>query len=272
MNVSVADDNPRPIRPAEPVWGNVPKELTSKARWVLWRWELRAGKWTKAPLQPDGSYASSTDPATWSQFDLVQHEYHTSDRFDGIGFVLDGSGLIAWDLDYVVEPDDSIRENQDPDARSLADRLINVAQLVVSGLGLHAVGPALFERLTGRNDLAGLFRAGLGLRGPLSRAEASGLADDAERQLRGPIDYTFGKRILLARLLDRLVQCAHDVAEELRAEGLALTAGNLETKLIFAVGFARPPSDIVPLGVTMLEVERAIPDAVRFYLDGARRR
>jgi hypothetical protein len=32
----------------------IPSELKEDRRWVLWRWELRDGKWTKPPKQPNG--------------------------------------------------------------------------------------------------------------------------------------------------------------------------------------------------------------------------
>lgn len=162
------------------------------------------------------------------------------------------------------------RDRENPDARSLIERLVEVARVVVSGLGLGAVGPALYDSLTGTDDRARLFRAGLGLRGSLSRDDASRLAEEVEHVLRGTRDHTFDKQMVLARLLDNLVQCAHDSAEELRAEGIPITAANLETKILFAVANSRPQSDIVPAEVTQLEAERALADVARWFLKGCR--
>jgi hypothetical protein len=102
---------------AKPRWGNAPVPppkpktyardltrlpralvpLTQKKRWVLWRWELRNDKtgkwkWTKPPLQPNGTYASSNNPKTWSTHADVLDAFE-SIKADGIGYML-GSGLI----------------------------------------------------------------------------------------------------------------------------------------------------------------------------------
>ena len=100
----------RPPRPTEPVWDAIPAALTVLRQWVLWRYEQRSDKWTKPPLQLDGSPASSTNPATWSSFEFVQSAYLSGRDFDGVGFMLDGSGLTGWDFDHVVRPDGTIAD------------------------------------------------------------------------------------------------------------------------------------------------------------------
>jgi putative DNA primase/helicase len=45
---------------------NIPKELTERPQWVLWRYEERAGKLTKIPYTQCGRRASSTDLTTWT--------------------------------------------------------------------------------------------------------------------------------------------------------------------------------------------------------------
>ena len=40
---------PRPPRPPEPLWENIPEQLIAERRWVLWRYELIKGKYTKIP-------------------------------------------------------------------------------------------------------------------------------------------------------------------------------------------------------------------------------
>lgn len=75
----------------------VPRALTDRPRWVRHR--------NKVPLRPDGVAASSTDPGSWSSF----AEVAACDLGDGFGFVLNGDGIAAIDLDGcltggVVEP------------------------------------------------------------------------------------------------------------------------------------------------------------------------
>ena len=48
----------------------------------------------KRPVMVDGSAASSTNPATWASFSVVQ-----IGAGDGFGVVLDGSGLGCYDFD-----------------------------------------------------------------------------------------------------------------------------------------------------------------------------
>lgn len=54
-------------KPAERFAG-VPDELKAEASWVLWRYEHRDGKPTKAPRQTNGRRADSTKPETWTTF------------------------------------------------------------------------------------------------------------------------------------------------------------------------------------------------------------
>ena len=69
----------------------VPSRMRQADRWV------RHDR--KRPVMPDGRSASSTDPATWSSFD----EAMAGQAGDGVGFVLNGDGLVCIDLDGCVE-------------------------------------------------------------------------------------------------------------------------------------------------------------------------
>lgn len=92
----------RPI-PLAPIFENFPSILTAMPSWVMWRYELKDGKWTKVPKQPNGSNASTTNPATWSTFDRVRAAYRP-EKFDGVGIVLTGkpldNGLYLIGLDF----------------------------------------------------------------------------------------------------------------------------------------------------------------------------
>jgi primase-polymerase (primpol)-like protein len=80
----------------------IPQALFNRNRWLIWTRRPRAGKFTKAPVNPyTGRLASITDPRQWSGFDQAQR---AKERFrcDGLGFVLNGDGIIAIDLDDCV--------------------------------------------------------------------------------------------------------------------------------------------------------------------------
>src|SRR5690348_7641329 len=70
----------------------LPRELTSRDRWV--RRSTR-----KMPLTTDGGAASSTDPSTWCSYG----EAKASEAGTGLGFVLDGDGIVCVDLDHCVD-------------------------------------------------------------------------------------------------------------------------------------------------------------------------
>ena len=75
----------------------LPLALTSRDRWVRWRFETRKGKPTKVPVAIDGRRASSTDTATWTSFAAASK----SPLGEGLGFVL-GDGIGCIDVDHCV--------------------------------------------------------------------------------------------------------------------------------------------------------------------------
>ena len=83
----------------------VPGDLTSLARWVCWAWVRDGFKWTKIPKQASQPTrnASSTDPATWSDFPTAVSAAEANGL--GIGFVFNGDGLVGIDLDDCREPE-----------------------------------------------------------------------------------------------------------------------------------------------------------------------
>lgn len=61
------------------------------------RWARSGGRDGKAPVQPNGRMASSTNPSTWSSFEDVQEG-------PGVGFgVFMGGGLACLDLDNALD-------------------------------------------------------------------------------------------------------------------------------------------------------------------------
>ncbi|MGO9605665.1 MAG: hypothetical protein ACLQAT_20145 [Candidatus Binataceae bacterium] len=136
MSTPAVDQPPRPCALA-PRFENFPAELIRLLKWVLWIYELRDKKWTKPPFQPNGSRASSTDPATWSSFATVMRAFSTG-RFDGVGFVLSpGDGLVGFDFDHCL--DSTTQRITDPKIAGYVARLNSYTEISPSGMGLRVL-------------------------------------------------------------------------------------------------------------------------------------
>ncbi|MFC7130576.1 hypothetical protein [Haloferax chudinovii] len=116
---------------------NLPPELVERDQWVCWRSEKRGGKKTKIPVAPgEGSFASSTDPATWSDFETALH-FVTNERADGIGFVFtEDDPIVGVDLDDCRDPETG---DVDEDAQDIIDRLDSYTEISPSGTGYHVL-------------------------------------------------------------------------------------------------------------------------------------
>lgn len=117
-----------------PQFENIPQAMKDESRWVCWMISVRNGKPTKLPIDPKtGQAASSTNPATWSDFESAVSRYQ-SDGLAGIGFCL-GDGWLGVDLDDSVDADGTFS----PLAEFVIDRLASYAELSPSGSGVHVV-------------------------------------------------------------------------------------------------------------------------------------
>ena len=108
----------------------LPFELTSRARWIR-----RTA--TKIPLQTDGRVASSTNPFTWTDYE----DAASSTAGVGLGFVLNGDGVVCLDVDHCVTdgvPDVWVRG-------LLRDVAGTYVELSPSGTGLHIWGLASLD-------------------------------------------------------------------------------------------------------------------------------
>lgn len=105
----------------------LPAVLREAERWVQWRPVKRGARWTKLPVTPSGSVASSTDPGTWSRF-----EDCAGDRK---GFVL-GAGFGCVDLDHVIVNGVLVSEA----AELLGLAPATFVEVSPSGDGLHVWG------------------------------------------------------------------------------------------------------------------------------------
>jgi hypothetical protein len=117
--------------------------LIAMPNWVLWKWEQKGDKQTKVPYrakQPDVK-ASSTDPRTWSSFNVaVAAEHHA----DGIGFMLLNSGIGAFDVDDCRSPDTGVLHDW---AVALDQRASTYSEATVSGTGIRIIGLASGDKV-----------------------------------------------------------------------------------------------------------------------------
>ena len=122
--------------PAGPNVTAIPAELRELEHWLVWRTEMRDGRRTKVPYDPKRPqlHARSTDPATWAPFEVAAR-VATEHGFDGVGVALEGSGLIAFDIDGCV-----IDGVMHPAAAELVEQLDAYTETSPSGRGLRVIG------------------------------------------------------------------------------------------------------------------------------------
>lgn len=130
---------------------NIPAELKALPRWVCWKFEQRGGKMTKVPYTPTGVRAKSNDPATWAAFDECRAA-HESGSFDGIGFQLDGSGIVGVDIDHARDA----AGNWNTAATDITERLASYAEISPSGEGVHIFIKAVKPGSKSKNAAAGV--------------------------------------------------------------------------------------------------------------------
>lgn len=84
----------------------IPARLQPYDQFLLWGWELRAGKATKPPIDPNTlGRAKANDPATWAPFEKVARAYR-SGSFTGIGFAFAASDPFCFlDFDHCRDVD-----------------------------------------------------------------------------------------------------------------------------------------------------------------------
>lgn len=121
-----------------PNFEGMPEQLRDIDRWVVWRAEGPEGeKPRKIPYQPRNpeAKASSTCQAHWGTFDEAQTTWMIHDM-TGVGFVLNGDGVVGVDIDNCVA--DGIPSQQ---AMDLLNRLgAGYIEISPSGNGLRALG------------------------------------------------------------------------------------------------------------------------------------
>lgn len=110
----------------------IPDELKQRPQWVTWRRETRDGKATKVPYRADGrTRASTTDPATWSDYDTAYVAVEIESLADGIGYVFTTDDpYVGIDLDDGISPEDRAM---------ILDALNSYSETSVSGTGVHVI-------------------------------------------------------------------------------------------------------------------------------------
>jgi len=118
---------------------HIPAELRVLPRWIRHR--------NKIPITFQGNSASSTNPLTWTDFQTASK----SKEGQGLGFVLNGDGIVCIDLDHCFDG------KPNKEAQKLIDSLPNTyIEVSPSGTGLHVWGYATLEkgRRFSRNGLS----------------------------------------------------------------------------------------------------------------------
>jgi hypothetical protein len=120
------------------------ERLVSLPNWVCWKWKWKQpkggkdGKWDKPPYMSEspGMMAESNRASTWSSHDLACKALE-SRYVDGIGFVIFGTDICAFDIDDCRNPKTG---EIDPIAMSLVNRANSYTEITVSGTGLRIIG------------------------------------------------------------------------------------------------------------------------------------
>ena len=121
---------------------NVPNELVTLDRWILFRLELNldTGKYTKVPYQVNRFGASINNPNHWSSFDTCLKVLNQTSKqtkpFDGLGFVFNDDGLVGIDFDKIRNPQNGEIE---PVALQIIDSLEGYKEISISGNGVHII-------------------------------------------------------------------------------------------------------------------------------------
>lgn len=115
--------------------GEIPTELKEHAQWVVWKKEMREGKWTKMPYQVNGEAAQSNIRETWSTFDEASNEFLNNEKYDGIGFMFSKEDpFVGIDIDHCIE-----EEVVNKFAAEIINLMDSYTEYSPSGDGVHII-------------------------------------------------------------------------------------------------------------------------------------
>jgi len=113
---------------------NIPSELKDHDQWICWDTGMRDGKETKLPKDPNGGYAQTDDPSTWTGFSTVLGKIH---NHDGVGFVFtEDDDLVGIDLDKCRDAETGEWEDW---ALEVMDEMGGFIEISPSGTGAHII-------------------------------------------------------------------------------------------------------------------------------------
>jgi primase-polymerase (primpol)-like protein len=117
--------------------GTIPDALLERDQWLCWRAEERNGKATKVPIDPHtGSFGSSTDPETWSDFETARRKARAESDL-GLGFVFaEADPFVGVDLD---DCRDSGTGQPEEWAKEIVRDLDSYTEVSPSGSGYHVI-------------------------------------------------------------------------------------------------------------------------------------
>lgn len=118
-------------------WKNIPVELKTKSRWVLWEYQKREDKLTKVPVNEFGFPISIKDSGCLKSFEEIEQLFFNSDKkFSGIGFVFNSDGIIGIDIDDAFDESGDIKDS----AFNIVKELRSYTEYSPSGAGIHIIG------------------------------------------------------------------------------------------------------------------------------------
>ena len=113
----------------------IPLAMLDAQRWVNWRADKRADKWTKIPCDANRKSVDATDPENGRTFNACTDAANALDEL-GIGFML-GDGWLGVDLDSVVDPGTGKITN--PEVEAWLSTTSSYVETTPSKTGLHVI-------------------------------------------------------------------------------------------------------------------------------------
>jgi len=110
-------------------------ELQQRPQWVCWKWIERDGKLTKLPLHGGtGEAASSTDPTTWSSYEVAERGAQRLGEQGGVGIVFtDADPYVGIDIDDCLDEGGTLAD----EAQAIVKRLNSYTEVTPSGRGIR---------------------------------------------------------------------------------------------------------------------------------------
>lgn len=117
---------------------NVSKQLKSKQQWICWKTQMRDGKETKLPVDPNTNQMAKTDdPSTWGSVMDAVRAYEINKQLKGIGFVFtEGDPFVGIDLDDCRDPESEEWEDW---ALTILEDIDGFREISPSGTGGHII-------------------------------------------------------------------------------------------------------------------------------------